>query len=69
MNRRDCKIGMKVCLNEDLAKGRLKVKRIGEVVGVYERYAVVRILNKYNSGFFYSELTEYNDSMKDFLEK
>lgn len=61
MNRQECKIGMKVCLIQDTGFGRQKKKREGEVIGMYSNYAVVRLLNKYNSAFFYWELTEVKE--------
>lgn len=61
MNRQECKIGMKVCLIQDAGFGRQKKKREGEVIGMYSNYAVVRLLNKYNSAFFYWELTEVKE--------
>ena len=61
MNRQECKIGMKVCLIQDIGFGRQKRRREGKVVGMYSNYAVVKLLDKYNSAFFYWELAEIED--------
>lgn len=41
MNKKDCKIGMLVAVMQNinpLARNRLKVKRIGEIVGIYDGF-------------------------------
>ena len=48
MNKRDCKIGMFVAViqhTSSLAKSRLKVKRIGKIVGIYDNHVSVVLFN------------------------
>lgn len=53
---------MKVNLIEDFHFGRKKTPRTGVIIGIYPSFALVRILDKYNSAFFYYQLSEAEPS-------
>ncbi len=64
MNKKDCKVGMKVCLTERLGR-RSTERKIGTVVGIYSTYAVIRFKDKYNSAFFFNDIDFFNDNNKE----
>lgn len=77
MNKKDCKLGEFVFVMQDkssLPRNKIKIKRIGKIVGVYSRYANVLLLdcdfsdldnivikrNLYIQSFWFSEISKIN---------
>lgn len=64
MDKKDCKVGMKVKFTERISF-KNKQERTGTVVGVYSTYAVIKILDKYNSAFFFRDIHEIENKKND----